>query len=277
MRCRTVYNIACILIIALQLSPVGASRTRSFAQKMAPSTESAVLGELKQTIRQQTKEIEELKKQLKKSPAKAIASTGHGGGHGSADIDEADVANYLSEPFYKMSYKRVGWLGVFLASLSLTAVIMNQYEHTLEKHIELAYFVPLLAGHGGNTGGQTVGTVLTALSAGIIKPKDAPQIIVKEAMSGILSGLILGLMVSPIAYQALGVSFHVATVLFFTMPLVATIAATLGAAIPFACVFMKLDPSVIAAPAMTSIVDVLGLMAYFMIANYVFKLVGLEL
>ena len=99
----------------------------------------------------------------------------------------------------------------------------------------------------------------------------------KEAMSGILSGCILGTVVSPIAYKVLGISYHVAVVLFFTMPLVATIASTLGAMIPFACVLVGLDPSVIAAPAMTSIVDVTGLMAYFMIANYIFKIYGLEL
>ena len=245
---------------------------------MAKSKEesSSVLGELKETILKQTKEIEQLKLQLKEKHPNAATSVAHGG-HGSVDIDEEDVQNYKSEPFYKLTYKRVGWLGIFLASLSATAVIMNTFEHTLEKHIELAYFVPLLAGHGGNTGGQTVGTVLSALSANTIKPSDAPRIIWKEAMSGIFSGLILGIVVSPIAYQVLGISFHVAVVLFFTMPLVATIASTLGAMIPFACVFVNLDPSVIAAPAMTSIVDVLGLMSYFMIANYIFKLVGVEL
>ena len=58
------------------------------------------------------------------------------------------------------------WLGIFLLSLSLTSVVMSGFEHTLAEHIELAYFVPLLIGHGGNAGGQTVGTVLGGLSAG---------------------------------------------------------------------------------------------------------------
>ena len=61
------------------------------------------------------------------------------------------------------------------------------------------------------------------------------------------------------------------------MPLVSTIASTLGSVIPFVCVLAGLDPSVIAAPAMTSIVDVTGLMSYFLIANYIFQLYGLEL
>lgn len=248
--------------------------------KSSTSNDSTVLGELKDTIRDQAKEIERLRSELKGntgSKATTTASVSHGGHGGGGEPSEEEVAHYLQEPFYKTSLKRVGWLGIFLGSLSATAVIMNTFEHTLEKHIELAYFVPLLAGHGGNTGGQTVGTVLSALSSGAVRPSDAARVIFKEGLSGVMSGIILGSVVSPIAYKLLGISFHVATVLFCTMPLVSTIAASLGACIPFLCIFFGLDPSVIAAPAMTSFVDICGLMSYFLIANYIFKLYGLEL
>lgn len=243
---------------------------------------ASVLGELKDTVQLQAKEIQRLKGEIKKlggdPKATAVAtSVSHGGHGGGAEPSEEDVAHYLENPFYQVSLQRVGWLGIFLASLSMTALIMNVFEHTLEKHIELAYFVPLLAGHGGNTGGQTVGTILSALSAGKVKPSDAPRVVLKEAAAGLLSGGILGVAVAPIAHYAMGVSFHVALVLCFTLPLVSMIASSLGSFIPFACVFMGLDPSVIAAPAMTSLVDVSGLMSYFMIANYIFKAFGLEL
>jgi cation transporter-like permease len=254
-------------------------RTHKISNHMPPkrSNDAGVLSELKETIQKQSEEISQLKAKLKQQlTSKKVNTIGHGG-HGGGEVSEEDVSHYLQESFYTMSLKRVGWLGVFLGSLSFTALIMNNFEHTLEKHIELAYFVPLLAGHGGNTGGQTVGTVLSALSAGVVKPKHAPKVILKEGMSGILSGIILGAIVSPIAYKVMGISFHVTMVLFLTMPLVSTVAATLGAAIPFICLLAGLDPSVIAAPAMTSIVDVTGLMAYFVIANYVFKMYGFEL
>jgi len=238
---------------------------------------SSALGELKETIRSQNIEIERLKAQVASSgKIKKSASTGHGHG-GGEELTEEEVAQYLHDPFYRVGFQRVGWLGIFLASLSATALIMNVFEETLEKHIELALFVPLLAGHGGNTGGQTVGTILSGLSAGSVKVTDAPKVVWKESLAGILSGSILGGIVAPIAYKGMGVSFHVAVVLFFTLPLVSMIASTLGAIIPFVCVLVRLDPSVIAAPAMTSLVDVLGLMGYFMIANYIFKLNGLEL
>lgn len=272
-----------ILVLSTSSSSVSAVKRASFL-KMPPQTrnmanDSTVLKELKDTIREQAKEIETLKGRLKSTPsstkqAAAVSHVGHGAG---GDASPEEVADYLKVPFYTISLKRVGWLGIFLSSLSITAVIMNSFEHTLEKQIELAYFVPLLAGHGGNTGGQAVGTILSGFSSGAVKAKDAPNIIMKEAMSGAMSGLILGVFVGPIAHYVMGISLHVSTVLFFTMALVSTIAATLGAAIPFVCVFFGLDPSVVAGPAMTSFVDVAGLLSYFLIANYIFGLFGLEL
>lgn len=271
-----------ILVLSTTSSSVSAVKRISFLN-MPPQTremvkDSAVLKELKDTIRKQTKEIETLKGQLKSTPSstKQAAAVSHGHGAG-GDASPEEVADYLKVPFYSISLRRVGWLGVFLSSLSVTAVIMNSFEHTLEKQIELAYFVPLLAGHGGNTGGQAVGTILSGFSSGAVKAKDAPKIIMKEAMSGAMSGIILGVFVSPIAHYIMGISIHVSTVLFFTMAVVSTIAATLGAAIPFLCVFFRLDPSVVAGPAMTSFVDVAGLLSYFLIANYIFSLFGLEL
>jgi hypothetical protein len=118
---------------------------------MAPKDESAVLRELKETIQKQATELQTLRKKLNGGQSSAPAGA-HGGG---PEASMEDLASYRTRPFYSIAMQRVGWLSVFLSSLSLTAVIMNGFEHTLSRQIELAYFVPLLAGHGGNTGGQS--------------------------------------------------------------------------------------------------------------------------
>lgn len=124
----------------------------SVAEESSPSA----LRELKEIIAKQAKEIETLKSSIeanKKSSvdakSKSAAAPSHGHGPPAA---EEDPNMYIKTPFYGLAVKRVGWLFIFLMSLSLTAIIMNGFEHTLSKQIELAYFVPLLAGHGGNTG-----------------------------------------------------------------------------------------------------------------------------
>ena len=250
------------------------------------SSSSSVLRELKGTISSQAAEIDRLKKALSSATKastttttatkKPAAASAHGH-HGSSSTDNEDIFDYKHKSFYTVAFERVGWLAVFLFSLSFTALIMNGFEHTLSKQIELAYFVPLMAGHGGNTGGQAVGTVLSALSAGVITRKDAFHVVIKEAMSGFLMGIILGSLIGPISHYVMGISVHVSTVVSVTFPILSTIGAFLGSILPFVCVILGLDPAVIAAPAMTSFVDVTGLLCYFLLANKIFKLFGMEL
>lgn len=241
----------------------------------AAAESSSVLRELKDTIQSQAAEIERLKKALPASAAVKKTKV-PSGGHAAA-VDNEDILDYKTKTAVSIAAERVGWLAVFLLSLSFTALIMNGFEHTLSKQIELAYFVPLMAGHGGNTGGQAVGTVLSALSAGVITRKDAMKVIAKEAVSGCIMGIILGAAIGPISHYVMGISVHVSTVVSVTFPLLSTIASFLGSSLPFVCVMLGLDPAVIAAPAMTSFVDVTGLLAYFLIAQKIFQMFGMEL
>ena len=101
--------------------------------------DSSVLRELKDTIAKQSKEIDSLKSQLSKTSGVAAKPNG-GGAHGGGP--EVQTDEYLQSPFYKIASHRVGWLSLFLCSLSLTALIMNGFENTLHRQLELAYFVP---------------------------------------------------------------------------------------------------------------------------------------
>eukprot|EP00978_Attheya_sp_CCMP212_P047173 scaffold421245_cov61-Attheya_sp.AAC.2 len=240
--------------------PSTTTTTTTARQTTKQMEDSSVLQELKETIRRQAAEIETLKKQQAHDPSSqssqgtSVAATAAAGHHGPPVL--LDELDYLQTSCWMLGRKRVGWLSLFLCSLSLTALIVNQFEETLSRQIELAYFVPLLAGHGGNTGGQTVGTVLAAFGSGTISQKDAPRVICKEACTGAMVGFLLGTCVGLVCYFLMGISTEVSWVVACTIPLVSFIAATLASALPFLCLVFDLDPTVIAAPAMTSLVDV---------------------
>ena len=108
-----------------------------------------------------------------------------------------------------------------------------------------------------------MGIVLPALSVGALRQRDALRVIGKEALSGLTVGLLLGAVLGP--------------VVFCTLPLTSTINGTLAATIPFACRAVGLDPAFVAAPAMTTLVDVTGHLGYFVLANHIFQLFGMEL
>ena len=137
----------------------------------------------------------------------------------------------------------------------------------LAKEIELSFFVPLLIGHGGNSGGQTVSTVIRALGAGALTLADAPKIIFKEACSGVLSACFCVCFLAPSLKFVMGISTKVVTVVSLTLPCVGFLANALGSALPFAVTYAGKDPAVIVGPLMTTSVDSLGLMMYLLIAT----------
>jgi len=127
------------------------------------------------------------------------------------------LGNYNDDSVWQLIVERGGWLAVFLISLSLTSVVMSEFEHTLAEHIELSYFVPLLIGHGGNAGGQTVGTVLGALSAGDVKLADWPRVVAKECLAGLGAGTLTCGAMLPLLY-AIKISKHVSAIVLITLP-----------------------------------------------------------
>jgi Mg/Co/Ni transporter MgtE len=224
---------------------------------------------------------------------------------GSAVVATASpIAAYSKVNVGQLVAGRGGWLSLFLLSLSLTSVVMSGFEHTLAKQIELAYFVPLLIGHGGNAGGQTVGTVLGGLSSGDLKLSDWSWVVPKEMLAGVGSGAVTCLAILPLL-AAMQISPHVTAAVVITLPVLTVrkdggggssnplhtyfiysvftshlsqvLAAGLAAGLPFFVAACGLDPTAVAAPAMTTLVDVCGLLAYFSIARLVFAFCGLDM
>eukprot|EP00879_Flechtneria_rotunda_P030666 GHRR01033332.1.p1 GENE.GHRR01033332.1~~GHRR01033332.1.p1 ORF type:complete len:102 (+),score=28.48 GHRR01033332.1:778-1083(+) len=76
------------------------------------------------------------------------------------DIDDNEEPNYSREGVLDIARSRTGWLLVFCIGLLLAAVVVEQFEDVLAGHVELSFFVPLIMGHGGNTGSQSVTTVI---------------------------------------------------------------------------------------------------------------------
>lgn len=85
------------------------------------------------------------------------------------------------------------WLFVLAISAILTVNVLSIFEDTLAKRVELALFIPLLTGVGGNTGSQAEVTVTRALAMGDASPKDLLAVAWKELRTGLLLGLALGL------------------------------------------------------------------------------------
>jgi len=183
------------------------------------------------------------------------------------DGQSSDAAAYVNQSAIGAARQRTAWLLFFLFGLLVCANVMHEFEGLLAREIELAFFVPLLIGHGGNSGGQVVSTVIRALGSGAAKLSDGPRVILKEACAGLMQSCVLVCALAPALMYGLGISQNVSVVVSLALPCIGTFANALGATLPFVVTYFGHDPAVIVGPLMTTSVDSIGLMLYLVIAQ----------
>lgn len=184
------------------------------------------------------------------------------------DGAHAPFSDYGKQSIFEIARSRTGWLVAFCAGLLLAALVVEQFEDVLERHVELSFFVPLIMGHGGNTGSQAVTTVIRALALRQVHAqRDAARVVLKEAGAGAMMGALLGLAILAFSFAWPGISPSVGAVVAVALPLVSLVANGLGAALTCTADRLRLDPAVTAVPFMTTLVDSLGLIIYFYLAR----------
>ena len=143
--------------------------------------------------------------------------------HPLIDEPRTDGPKYNDESISSAFQARVGWLGLFLVGLWCAAFVIDAFEHTLQSNVELAHFVPLIIGQGGNAGTQAVSSVIRALAGKEIDPRShatSTRVLVKESVVGALCGLVLGVSVLGVGLLFRIVSVHVGVVVAISLPLV---------------------------------------------------------
>lgn len=195
---------------------------------------------------------------------------------------EHSEESYLNTRISTHFRRRVLWLlGLALLAIASGAVMLR-YEEVLDGIALLMLFLPMVIAAGGNTGGQASTMVIRAMALNELDASDARQVAWKELRLGALLGLVLGLCLAVVAIFLLpifreevspGISFPIFGCAIAIALGVQVAASTLiGALLPLGARAIKLDPAVIAAPAVTTVVDVTGMVIYFTIAKAVLGL-----
>jgi magnesium transporter len=189
---------------------------------------------------------------------------------GAPVTDETTDSYFASKPWRNVR-ARFNWLLLLFVTETLTGTVLRHFESELAKVVALAFFIPLLIGTGGNSGSQTVTTIVRGLAVGEIRLRDFWRVVLREAGSGLALGILLGL-----------IGFGRALIWSPNMPLAITVgvsilviitwANTVGATIPMLATLLKIDPTIMSAPLIATLVDATGLFIYFMIARSILGL-----
>lgn len=175
---------------------------------------------------------------------------------------------YFDNPIFRVVQKRIGWLLFLFVAGTLTSKVLHSFEAELATVVALTFFVPLLLGAGGNAGAQTVMTVIRSLSLGEIGVKHAWRVALREATTGLLVGVMIGI----IAFvQAFWVTrdFKLALTIAVTVCAICVWSTTVGSIVPIAAHRIGVDPAVLSAPLITTLVDATGLLIYLTIAKLI--------
>jgi magnesium transporter len=174
---------------------------------------------------------------------------------------------YLSVSVLRLARSRAIWLLALIVAAVLTVNVLQFFEEALAATVTLALFIPLLIDTGGNAGAQSATTVVRAMAVGEIRFGDLARVIVRETGTGLLLGGMLG----ALGYIPVAAFFgpQLALVVSLTLTVVCTLASATGALLPLLARRVGVDPAVVSAPLVTTLVDATGLVVYFLLARVV--------
>ncbi len=183
--------------------------------------------------------------------------------------------SYLQTPALTQFSRRVIWLIILAFMDFISGAVLQSYQNTLSTLMLLAFYMPMLTDMGGNTGSQSATVIVRAIALKEVGPHDIFRVIWKELRISLMLGVVLGL-IAFLRVELTGGSSVIPAALSLTQIGIAiglalavqVVSATIiGAVLPLLSSAFKFDPALIASPALTTIVDITGLLIYFGIAR----------
>ena len=175
---------------------------------------------------------------------------------------------YLDSGVLTVTRKRVGWLLLLFITETLTGSVLRHFEEAMAAVVSLAFFIPLLIGTGGNAGSQTTSTIIRALAVEDLDKRGLLRPLAHETMIGLVLGSMMGIVAYGRAllwHTGQEVALTVAVAIFA----IVVWANVLGSVLPILAYRLKIDPTVVSGPAMSTLVDATGLFIYFTIAGLI--------
>ena len=193
-------------------------------------------------------------------------------------VPAAEELDYTQTTVIGHFRKRVIWLSSLAVIGLISGIIIHAYEEALSALIILALYMPMVADTGGNTGSQAATVVIRAMALGQVSVKNWFSILYKEARISILLALVLGLIAfGKILFLSWETDvpqqfslWYVATGISAALSLQVISATVIGASLPLFVKRLGGDPAVAASPAITTVVDITGLLIYFGMATLLF-------
>jgi len=180
-----------------------------------------------------------------------------------------DTEDYMSTRVLSIAKHRFTWLLILAITGLFSGMILENFSFVLKKVIALTFFIPLLMGSAGNAGTQAATVTVRGLAVGKVRIGDIWRVVRKEFLVGIVLGLSLGLLgfMRAIIFQK---SPFLGLTVGISMITTVTVSTSLGSILPLICKSLNIDPAVVSAPLITTVVDITTLLIFFGLAKFFF-------
>jgi magnesium transporter len=178
---------------------------------------------------------------------------------------------YFASRIFSVVRRRTPWLFMLIAVSMVIAPIIFRQEELLAGAWILTAFIPLVIATGGNVGAQSATVIIRGLATGEVNPRRAISVVSREIGIGAIMGVALGAVALGLVY-AYGRYLEAAAVVGITLVGISVMATLVGGALPFIFRLIKIDPALVSAPFLATVLDIFGVALYFGIARLVLGL-----
>jgi magnesium transporter len=195
------------------------------------------------------------------------------------DIQRLGGMEALDEPYTSIGFwaivrKRAGWLTILFLGQFLTASAMQGFGDELQRALVLSLFIPLIVSSGGNSGSQATSLIIRAMALGEVTQKDWWKVALRELPTGLTLGALLGVLgfARVVLWQSVGWydygEHYVLLGVTVGIAVLGVVAfgSLIGSMLPFVLRRFGLDPASASAPFVATLVDVTGVIIYFLVA-----------
>ena len=180
--------------------------------------------------------------------------------------------SYFETSVFQQAKNRTPWLMLLMLSATVTGEILGYYENAMAAMPVLITFIPMLMGTGGNCGSQSSTLIIRGLAVGEIEFSDIFKVIFKEIRVALIVGTLLAVVNGVRICIMYDRNLMLAAALGVTMIAVVAMAKCIGCILPLVAKKIGLDPAIMAAPLITTILDTCTILVYFNIVTAVFKI-----
>lgn len=179
---------------------------------------------------------------------------------------------YFGTTVWQHAKNRVPWLMLLMLSATVTGEILGHYEAAMSVMPVLITFIPMLMGTGGNCGSQSSVLIIRGLALGEIQFRNIFKVIWKELRVALVVSILLALANGLRVYLMYGHDIVLAFAIGLTMVAVVVVAKLIGCTLPLVAKKIGLDPAIMAAPLISTLLDTCTVLVYFNIVTRIFRI-----